>query len=66
MPEIAIGRKEIMKALHVLDWGTVRSWRAFGLPLRRLPNGKPMIVKTEAITWMIQYDELKKKQRIHT
>ena len=60
MPEIAIGRKEIMKVLHISDWGTVRRWKKSGLPVRYLPNRKPMIIITELKTWMIEFDNLKK------
>jgi len=59
--DIAIGRKEIMKVLHVGHWDTVRNWkRAYKLPLRYLPNGKPMIIQSEVRSWMITYSDLKK------
>ncbi|HSW65049.1 MAG TPA: hypothetical protein VLH56_17320 [Dissulfurispiraceae bacterium] len=61
MPEIAIGRKEIMKALHVAEWGTVRRWKQAGLPVRYLPNNKPFIMISEFRAWTIDFDELRKK-----
>ena len=56
MDDIAIGRKEIMKALHVIDWGTVRHWkRQHKLPVFYLPNGRPMIFKSAVLVWMESY-----------
>ena len=64
MPEIAIGRKEIMAVLHVADWRTVKNWRkSYSLPLRYLPNGKPMILASEVTTWMVEYSNLQKNQK---
>ena len=63
MPEIAIGRKEIMKALHISEWNTVRRWKKAGLPVRYLPNKKPIIHFDELKTWMIAFDELRKKNK---
>jgi len=60
LSDIAIGRKEIMAALHVSDWKTVKRWKKNGLPLRHLPNRKPMILISELKLWMITYDEMKK------
>ena len=60
--QIAIGRKEIMKALHVEDWGTVRAWyRNYQLPLRYTPSKRPFIIVTEFIEWLIKCDEVNKK-----
>jgi len=45
-------------------WQTVRSWRdRFGFPIRYLPNGQPYILRSEAITWAITYDN-RRKERI--
>lgn len=53
MPEIAIGRKEIMKELRVEAWNTVRAWKKHhGLPIRYLPNQKPMIIIDELKAWI--------------
>lgn len=63
MVEIAIGRKEIMAVLHVTDWRTVKNWKNnYSLPVRYLPNGKPMILSSEVKTWMIEYSNLQKQQ----
>ena len=62
MPEIAIGRKEIMKVLHVQTWLTVKRWRRAGLPIRYLPNQKPLLLLSEAKEWMIAYDTMLKKK----
>lgn len=62
MPDIAIGRKEIMALLHVSGWKTVKNWkRNYALPLRYLPNGKPMVIASEMRAWMVAYSELKNK-----
>lgn len=65
MPEIAIGRLEIMKALHVGSWRTVQLWKKtdpeFRKILRVAPNQKPFIVIKEAIEWYIEYDKKRRK-----
>jgi phage terminase Nu1 subunit (DNA packaging protein) len=50
------GRKEICAFLKV-SWQTVRRWQRFGLPIRRLPNGKPLMLKHEVIQWIVLLDE---------
>lgn len=41
--EFIIGRKDICSFFDVQCWGTIRRWkRKYGLPLRYLPNSKPM------------------------
>jgi hypothetical protein len=65
MPEIAIGRKEIMSVLHIAEWKTVKRWKKAGLPIRHLPNKKPMVIISEVKAWIIAYDELKKKNNPH-
>lgn len=63
MTDIAIGRKEIMAMLHVANWDTVRKWKTdYKLPVRYLPNGKPMIIQSEVRTWMVTYSDLKKQE----
>jgi len=69
MPEIAIGRKEILKALHVSSWRTIQAWKkqdpGFFKIFRRTPSGKPFIVTTEAIDWLVQYDLIiRRKSRL--
>lgn len=62
LPEIVIGRKSIMAALQMLDWGTVRNWkRKYALPIRYLPNGKPFVVLSEVREWMVVFSDLKRK-----
>jgi hypothetical protein len=61
--EIARGRKEIMEFLRIEDWGTVRSWqRKHSLPIRRLPNKQPFIIRSEIILWMKQFSDSKMKK----
>jgi hypothetical protein len=61
MGEIAIGRKSVMRLLDVQSWRTVRSWeRDKALPLRRHPNGKPMIIMSEYRRWLIAFSDIKK------
>jgi hypothetical protein len=60
--EWCVGRKDILKFLGFEDWGAVRFLKNEGLPLRHLPNGKPVIIKYEATEWLIAYDDLKKSQ----
>jgi hypothetical protein len=63
--EWRVGRKEILKFLGLADWGAVRFLKSEGLPIRYLPNGKPVLIQYEATEWLIAYDELKKTQN-HT
>jgi hypothetical protein len=61
MGEIAIGRKEIMAALHVADWGTIRNWkRSYAMPIRYMPNGRPMLLLSELKVWLVKFSEIKK------
>jgi hypothetical protein len=63
MMDMFIGRKEILNALRVSDWGTVRNWkRNYKLPIRYLPNNKPMLMLSEMKKWMIYYSDLKSNQ----
>lgn len=66
MPDIAIGRKEILKALDVSSWRTIMSWKkkdpGFKKLLRVHPiSNKPFLIIDELKTWMVEYDKLKKK-----
>lgn len=66
MPDIAIGRQEILDVLHVSSWRTIQKWKrhdeGFREILREHPiNKKPFVVIKEATTWMIEYDKLKKQ-----
>lgn len=65
MPDIAIGRKEIMKVLDVGSWRTVMAWKkkdiGFKKLLRNHPiSNKPYIIIDELKNWMIEFDRLKK------
>ncbi|HOX60054.1 MAG TPA: hypothetical protein PLC99_24525 [Verrucomicrobiota bacterium] len=67
MPDIAMGRKEIMKVLHVSSWLTILNWKkkspGFRKIFRRnLVNGRPFIIISEARAWMIEMDNIKKQQ----
>ena len=64
MDDIAIGRKEIMKALHVSTWQTVKRWRVVhSLPIHNMPNGRPMLFLKEFKLWAHKYSELKKSKQ---
>ena len=62
---IAVGRKEIVKALHVGSWRTIQMWKktdpGFKKILRIAPNNKPFIIIQEAIRWYTEFDKLKRK-----
>ncbi len=66
MPEIAIGRKEIMKVLHVGSWRTIQSWKktdpGFNKIIRTAPNQKPFVVVSEAVAWFVEYDNIVRKK----
>lgn len=66
MPDIAIGRKEILDVLHISSWRTVQKWKkrdpGFAKLIRHHPvTGTPFVVKAEIKIWMIRCDELKKE-----
>jgi len=62
--ELAIGRKEIMAFMRCKSWNTVReSAKKYHLPLRRLPDGRPFILKYEVTTYFVTYDELVKENQ---
>lgn len=65
MPDIAMGRKEIMKALHVTNWRTIIRWKARSPGFRRIMRrntitGRPFIVISEVRAWMVEFDRLKR------
>lgn len=67
MPDIAMGRKEIMKVLHVSSWLTILNWKKKSPGFRKIfrrnaVNGRPFIIISEARAWMIEMDNIKKKQ----
>ena len=67
MDDIAIGRKEIMKALHVGTWRTIQVWKRQNIGFRKIVrkhpiNDKPFIVIREAIKWMVEYDKINKRR----
>lgn len=63
MGDVAFGRKEIMRAMHCRDWGTIRNWKQYGLPIRYLPNGRAFMLISEARIWMVEFDKLKKQEQ---
>lgn len=61
MPEgWRIGRKDICDFLKVGYWKAVLVLKKEGLPIRHLPNGKPVLIEIEAQEWLIAYDNLAK------
>jgi len=67
MPEIAIGRKEILKFFHVDMWRTIQDWKAkdegFRKILHRHPiSKKPFIIQSEALQWMVAWEKINKKK----
>jgi hypothetical protein len=65
MDEIAIGRKEIMKALHVECWRTVIRRRKKDEGFRRLfrvdpISKKPMIIVKEYVRYVMLFNKLQK------
>lgn len=63
---LAVGRKEIMKALDVGSWRTIQRWKTkypgFQKIIRRSKNNKPVIVIQEAIDWLVGYDESRRRE----
>ena len=58
-----IGRKEIMARLNILNWNTIRKWkRDYKMPMRYMPNKKPLVIISELEDWIIKYSELKKSK----
>jgi hypothetical protein len=67
MPDIAMGRKEIMKALHVDNWRTIIRWKMKDPGFRKIVkknriNGRPFIIISEARTWMIEFDKIRRQK----
>lgn len=60
MEEIAIGRKEIMKALHISSWRTIirkKKRTGFARLIRKEPiSGKPMLIWSEYIAYIRAYN----------
>lgn len=67
MPDLAMGRKEIMKALHVTNWDTIRKWRKKDPGFRKLVRknritGRPFIVISEVQMWLVELDNVRRKK----
>lgn len=65
MDDIAIGRKEIMKALHVECWRTVIRHRKKDAGFRKLfrvdpISKKPMIIIKEYVRYIVHFNNLVK------
>lgn len=63
MDEIAIGRKEIMKALHISSWNTVRVKKKKYPGFKRLfkvepTSNKPMIIISEYRDYITAYNKM--------
>lgn len=58
------GRKEIMRFLGVKSWRTVRRWKKQYLRklVFTLPNGRPVIMKSEIKAWFFRFNELVKER----
>lgn len=68
MPDIAIGRKEIMKVLHVGSWRTVQRYKnlrpGFRSLFRKDPlSNKPVIIAKEYIEYLIEWNNLSEKPK---
>lgn len=60
---LIVGRKDIMNALNIASWRTVRRWKKFySLPIRHLPSGKPHLIPEELKSWLIHFDEIEKSK----
>lgn len=60
--EIILGRKEILQFLRLQDWVTVKKWKKlYGLPIRKMPNGRPAIITAEIMAWIVKYEHIPKK-----
>ncbi len=50
--DFIIGRKAICSFLD-MSWGTVKRWkRDYGLPIKSLPNSKPVLRRQDAIAFL--------------
>jgi hypothetical protein len=68
MTDIAVGRKEIMKVLHVGSWRTVQRYKnlrpGFSSLFRRDPlSNKPVIIAKEYVDYLIEWNKLTEKQK---
>ena len=68
MPDIAMGRKEIMKALHVASWETICRWKRKDKGFRKIIRrnhitGRPFIVISEAKAFLVNLDNIKSEDR---
>jgi len=58
-----VGRKAIMRFIGCKTWSTVRALKQKGLPVRSLPNGKPMCIITELDIWIVEFNKIMKKSK---
>jgi len=63
--EIIIGRKWIMDFFGIRTWRTVQNWKTRGRIgiLRHMPNGKPFMLRSEAISFLTIYDNLRRREK---
>ncbi|KKM93921.1 hypothetical protein LCGC14_1203530 [marine sediment metagenome] len=56
------GWKRIGNFIGVTDRKTLKKYkRKFGLPIRRLPGGRPVAIPEELTAWLIEFGERCKK-----
>ncbi len=56
------GWRGICKLLNVKDVKALRRYAdRYGMPIRRLPGGRPIVIVTELETWLVEFDKRRKK-----
>lgn len=60
--ELVIGRRRIMDFFGVKSWRTIVRWKQYNaIILRATPSGKPFILASESVHFLVKYDELRTK-----
>lgn len=60
--DLVIGRRRIMAFFGVKSWRTIVRWKRYNcVILRTTPSGKPFILASESVHFLVKYDELRTK-----
>lgn len=59
-----IGRSQIMEFYGIKSWRTFQRWKKNdAVIVRYMPNGKPFILVSEAVSFFLKYDALVRKRK---
>ena len=56
------GWNAIGRHIGTTDWKTMKKYvKKYGMPVRRMPGGRPVAIPEELTHWLVGFDERRKK-----